>query len=304
MTVYLSRRIAETLVTLVLVGMFVFVLSRLTGDPTDLLLPPEAGPAEIEAFRHAYGLDRSYLEQFLIFIWNMLQGNFGESFQRREPALRVALEAFGPTLKLAGVGMALSVLIGLPLGIAAAASRSQWPKTLVGWFSSLGQALPPFWTGLTLIMVFALWLPLFPTSGYGSPIYYVLPAMTLSVSTSAAIAGLTQANMEEVMRSDFVQLERILGLSPARILLKHALRNASLPIVTYFGLQFGLILGGAIVTERVFAWPGIGQRIVEAILSRDYPVVQAIVAITALMFMLINLTIDILYTILDPRIRK
>jgi peptide/nickel transport system permease protein len=304
MTVYLSRRIAETLVTLVLVGMFVFVLSRLTGDPTDLLLPPEAGPAEIEAFRHAYGLDRSYLEQFLIFIWNILQGNFGESFQRREPALRVALEAFGPTLKLAGVGMALSVLIGLPLGIAAAASSSQWPKTLVGWLSSLGQALPPFWTGLTLIMVFALWLPLFPTSGYGSPIYYVLPAMTLSVSTSAAIAGLTQANMEEVMRSDFVQLERILGLSPARILLKHALRNASLPIVTYFGLQFGLILGGAIVTERVFAWPGIGQRIVEAILSRDYPVVQAIVAITALMFMLINLTIDILYTILDPRIRK
>jgi peptide/nickel transport system permease protein len=152
--------------------------------------------------------------------------------------------------------------------------------------------------------LFAVWIPLAPTSGYGSPIYFVLPGMTLAISTSAAIAGLTQANMQEALRSDFINFERILGLSKLRIVLKHALRSASLPIVTYLGLQFGLILGGAIVTERVFAWPGIGQRLVEAILGRDYNVVQAIVTITAVLFMLINLTVDMLYVVLDPRLRK
>ncbi len=304
MVYYLARRLGETLVTLLLVTFLVFSLSRLSGDPTYLLLPPEAGKAEIDAFRHAYGLDRSYPEQFVFFLTRVAHGDFGESFQHRRPAMQVALEALGPTLQLAAVGMILSVIIGLPLGIAAAATRRKWPTRLVNWYASLGQALPPFWAGLTLVMVFALWLPLFPTSGYGSPIYFVLPAMTLAISTSAAIAGLTQANMQEAMRSDFVHLQRILGFSEMRILLKHALRNASLPIITYFGLQFGLILGGAIVTERVFAWPGIGQRIVEAILGRDYPVVQAIVTITALMFMMINLAVDILYTVLDPRLRK
>jgi len=304
MLFYLVQRLGETLVTLILVTILVFGLSRLSGDPTYLLLPPEAGQAEIEAFRRAYGLDRTYVEQYVIFLRNVVEGNFGESFQHRQPALDVALTALGPTLKLAGVGMLLSALIGLPLGIAATAARSEWPRRFVSWYSSLGQALPPFWSGLTLIMLFALWLPLFPTSGYGSPIYYVLPATTLAISTSAAIAGLTQANMQEAMRSDFVQLERILGLSERRILIKHALRNASLPIITYFGLQFGLILGGAIVTERVFAWPGLGQTIVDAILTRDYPIVQAGVLVTALLFMLINLLVDLVCIVLDPRVRR
>jgi peptide/nickel transport system permease protein len=173
----------------------------------------------------------------------------------------------------------------------------------VSGYSSLGQALPPFWTGLTLVLVFALWIPLLPTSGYGAPKYYVLPALTLALSTSSALAGLTAANMTEALKGDFIALERVLGLSEARVLMKHALRNAALPIVTYLGLQFGLILGGAIVTERVFAWPGIGQRIVEAILARDYPVVQAVVLVTALLFMLINLLVDLLYMVLDPRLR-
>jgi peptide/nickel transport system permease protein len=268
-----------------------------------LLLPPESSEQAREFFRHYNGLDRSLPIQYATYLSHAVAGDFGVSFRLNEPAIDVALGALGPTLKLAGCGMLLSILIGLPLGIWAAASRSAAVKRLVGWYASLGQALPPFWTGLTLVMLFALWLPILPTSGYGSPIYYVLPSVTLAISTSASIAGLTAANMAEALKADFIQLERVLGLSAMRILLKHALRNAALPIVTYIGLQFGLILGGAIVTERVFAWPGIGQRIVEAILTRDFPVVQAVVLVTALLFMLVNLLVDILYMVLDPRLR-
>lgn len=304
MAAYLLRRVGETLITLLLVTLLVFCLTRLTGDPTMLLLPPEASEEAREIFRHYHGLDRSLPMQYLTYLGHAVNGDFGISFKLNEPAIDVVFDALGPTLKLAGCGMLLSILIGLPLGIWAAASRSPAVKRLVGWYASLGQALPPFWTGLTLVMLFALWLPVLPTSGYGAPIYYVLPSVTLSISTSAAVAGLTAANMAEALKSDFIQLERVLGLSEIRILLKHALRNAALPIVTYIGLQFGLILGGAIVTERVFAWPGIGQRIVDAILARDFPVVQAVVLVTALMFMLINLIVDILYMVLDPRLRS
>jgi len=303
MAVYLLRRIGETLITLLLVTLLVFCLTRLTGDPTTLLLPPEASEEARAYFRHYNGLDRSLLVQYVTYLQHVAAGDFGTSFRLNEPAIDVVFQALGPTLKLAGVGMLLSILIGLPLGIWAAASRFAVVRQMVDWYASLGQALPPFWSGLTLVMLFALWIPMFPTSGYGAPIYYVLPAVTLAISTSASIAGLTAANMKEALKADFIQLERVLGLSELRILLKHALRNAALPIVTYIGLQFGLILGGAIVTERVFAWPGIGQRIVEAILGRDFPVVQAIVLVTALMFLLINLLIDILYMLLDPRLR-
>jgi peptide/nickel transport system permease protein len=303
MATFLIRRIGEAAITMLLITLLVFVLARLTGDPTTLLLGPEATDEARELFRHYYGLDRSFPEQYFLFLSHLAVGDFGESFKLQEPAIDIVLQAIGPTLKLAGIGMLLSIVIGLPLGIFAAASRSLRIKRLVSWYASLGQAVPPFWSGLTLVMLFALMFPILPTSGYGSVSHYVLPALTLAISTSAAVAGLTHANMQEALRSDFVHLERVLGLSPRRILLKHALRNAALPIVTYLGLQFGLILGGAIVTERVFAWPGIGQRIVEAILFRDYPVVQAVVLCTAFMFILINLTVDILYMILDPRLR-
>jgi ABC-type dipeptide/oligopeptide/nickel transport system permease component len=304
MLFFIARRLGESVITLILVSILVFSLARLSGDATLLLLPPDATEAERLQFLAYYGLDRSYVEQYLAFAGHALQGDFGQSFRRQEPAMSVAMEGLGPTLKLAGAGMLLSILIGLPIGIFAARASSNWPKRVTNWYASLGQALPPFWTGLTLVMLLALWFPLFPTGGYGDPIHFVLPAATLAISTSAAIAGLTLANMQEALRSDFVQLERVLGLSDFRIVVKHALRNAALPIVTYFGLQFGLILGGAIVTERVFSWPGIGQAIVTAILARDYPVVQAIVLLIASMFLLINLVVDILYTVLDPRLRK
>ncbi|MBV8888968.1 MAG: ABC transporter permease [Alphaproteobacteria bacterium] len=303
MTGLLLRRAVETLITLLLITVMVFGLTRLTGDPTSLLLPPEATEATRAAFRHAYGLDQNMFVQYEAFLIHLFEGDLGESFRLHEPAIGVALDALGPTLKLACAGMALSIVLGMPFGIVAATSRRRWVKRLGRWYGSLGQALPPFWVGLILVSLLALQLPLFPTSGYGTARHYVLPALTLAVATSSSIASLTQANLEEALRSDFIHMERVLGLPEWRIVLKHALRNASLPIVTFLALQFGLILGGAIVTERVFAWPGIGQRIVEAILGRDYPVVQAIVLITATLFMLINLAADLLYLVLDPRLR-
>lgn len=303
MIAYLVRRIGEMLVTLLLITLLVFCLARLTGDPTPLLTPVEATEDDKAFFRKQFGLDRSLPEQYLTFMRNIAEGNFGVSFRWREPALDLVARALTPTLKLAALGMALAILIGLPLGILAAVTRHEWVKRLVSWYGSLGQAMPPFWVGLTLIMLLALWLPIFPTSGYGKLSNYALPALTLAIFASSAVARLTQANMQEALRSDFVQLERVLGLSEARIFLKHALRNAALPVVTYLGLQFGLILGGAIVTERVFAWPGIGQTVVEAVLNRDYPVVQCTVLVTAVLIMLINLMVDVLYMVLDPRVR-
>ncbi|MBL0929005.1 MAG: ABC transporter permease [Alphaproteobacteria bacterium] len=304
MLYFVVRRLGETLVTLLLVTMIVFCLARLTGDPTPLLLAPEATEEMRQAFREYYALDRSVFEQYAIFIADVANGQFGESFRFKEPAIDIALQAVGPTLKLTAVAMALSIAVGLPLGLAAAASRNETVKEFVNGLASLGQAMPAFWVGLMLVSLLALEFGLLPTSGYGAPRHYVLPALTLSIPTGAAIAGLTLANVEEALKSDFIRMERVLGLSAPRIVLKHALRNASLPIVTYLGLQFGLILSGAIVTERIFAWPGIGQRVVEAILNRDYPVVQAIVVLTAFLFMMINLLVDLVYLILNPRLRK
>jgi len=200
--------------------------------------------------------------------------------------------------------MLLALIIGLPLGILSAVYRGSLIDRLSSLYASLAQSIPSFWFGLMLIMFFAVMYPIFPSSGYQTGWHYVLPVITLSLFASASIARLTRANMQEALRSDFVYMERILALSEWRIVLKHALRNASLPIITFFGLQFGLLMGGAIVTERVFAWPGLGQLIVGAILSRDYPIVQAGVLVTALFFMAVNLTVDLLCLVLDPRVRR
>jgi peptide/nickel transport system permease protein len=212
--------------------------------------------------------------------------------------------AIGPTLELTAISMLIAIIIGLPLGIFAALFRGSWFDRLVNFYSNVGQAVPTFWLGLLLIIAFAIDWPIFPSTGYGSAINFVLPSVTLGFFASSSITRLTRANMEDALRSDFVHMERVLGLSQVRIVAKHALRNASLPIVTYLGLQFGLLLGGAIVTERVFSWPGIGQTIVDAIFNRDYPIIQAAVLTTAVFFILINTAVDIFCMLLDPRVRK
>lgn len=301
---FILTRLWQTLITLLLLTLLIFILARLTGDPTPLVLPSEATDADRNFFRQQYGLDRPFYEQYVIFLRNVLRGDFGISFRYREPAFGLVVTAIGPTLQLAGVSMVVAILLGLPLGILASLRPRSWLATGVRFYASLGQAMPTFWTGLMAIVLLSIVIPILPSSGYGTVANFVLPAGTLGFYASASIAMLTWANMTEALRSDFVQMERVLGLPRHSIVLRHALRNASLPIVTYIGLQFGLLLGGAIVTERVFAWPGIGQTLVDAILNRDYPVVQAAVMLTAVLFMVVNLTVDLLYAVLDPRVSR
>jgi peptide/nickel transport system permease protein len=302
MTLYLARRIGQMAVTLFILSVMVFGLARLTGDPAPMVLSTEATKSDLEFFRRQYGLDRTLPEQYLVFVGNVARADFGLSFRYRQPALGIVLSGLGPTLKLSSIAMIIAIALGLSLGILAAASGSALVDRAASLYASFGQAMPSFWLGLMLISTFSVALPLFPSSGYGTAAHYVLPVTTLAIFASASIARLTQANMREALRTDFVHMERILGISERSVVLRHALRNAAIPIVTYLGLQFGLLVGGAIVTERVFAWPGLGQVIVDAILHRDFPVIQAAVLITAMMFMLVNLAVDVICRLLDPRL--
>lgn len=296
-------RLAQAVVTFVLLTLLVFVLARLTGDPAPLVLSADATQDDFAFFRRQYGLDRNLVMQYVTFLGNVVNFDFGVSFRYRTPALDIVLSGIGPTLKLTGLSMLIAGVVGITLGTLAAVSKSRVVDLAVNAFASIGQAVPSFWLGMMLIILFAVTIPVFPSSGYGTPAHYILPALTLSFFACSSIIRLTRVNMQEALKSDFVHMERILGLPERRVVLRHALRNASLPIITYLGLQFGLLLSGAIVTERVFSWPGLGQVIVEAILNRDYPVIQATVLVTAILFMLINIIVDVLVILLDPRLR-
>lgn len=300
---YIVKRLGQTIVTAIFVTMIVFGLARLTGDPTLLLLPTESTEADRQFFRKQLGLDHSLPEQYLTFMGNALTGDLGTSFRYREPALDLVIDRLPATLELAVASMILAVLIAIPIGVIAAVRRGSWIDTATRWFATVGQSTPTFWLGLILIMVFAVDLGLLPSSGRGGIDNLILPAVTLGWYSAAAIARLTRSSMLEMMQSDFVRFERLSGLPEWVIVTRHALKNAAIPIITYMALQFGVLLSGAVVTERVFAWPGLGQMVVEAINSRDYPVVQAAVLVASLLFLLINLAVDLIYSWLDPRIR-
>lgn len=303
MAQFLIKRIGQTLVTLLFISVMIFGLARLTGDPTPLVMPAEATEQDKEFFRKQYGLDESLPVQYGIFLRNIAQGDFGISFRYREPAAEHVIMALGPTLALTASAMVLAIVIGISLGILAALYRFTLLDRAINLYAGLGQAMPTFWVALLLVSIFAIQLRIFPSSGYGGPAHFILPTVTLGFYASSSLVRLTRTNMIEALKSDFVRMQMVLGLPRWRILLVHALRNASLPIVTFLGLEFGLLLGGAVVTERVFAWPGIGQMIVEAILSRDYPIIQAAVLMTAVLVMTVNLIVDVLYALLDPRLR-
>lgn len=303
MWLFILRRIGQTAVTAVFVSMIVFSLARVTGDPTILLLPSEATEQDRNFFRNQLGLDKPLHEQYLTFLGRVLEGDMGNSFRYREPALDIVLARLPATLELAAVSMLFAIIIALPIGILAAVRRDSWIDTIARWFATLGQATPTFWLGLILILYFSVHLGWFPTSGRGGVENIILPAITLGWFSAAAIARLTRSSMLEALQSDFVRFERLSGLPDWVIVLKHALRNAAIPIVTYMALQFGVLLSGAVVTETVFAWPGIGMIVVDAINGRDYPVVQAAVMVTAMFILLLNLVVDLIYSWLDPRIR-
>ncbi len=304
MGLFLLRRGAEAFATLFVLTFVIFLLARLVGDPVPLILGTEATPEDMQFLRKQFGLDKPMVVQYLNFLANIVQGDFGTSFRYRVSAMGLVLPALWATFKLVGSAMVLSVCIGLPLGILSSMKPRGLLSRLVGWYAAAGESIPSFWFALMLMLVFAVTLGVLPSSGYGTWQHYVLPVTTLALFSSASLAALTRANMVNALQSDFVKMERNLGLPELVIVFKHALRNASLPIITYLGLQFGVLLGGAVVTERIFAWPGVGQVLVEAIFTRDFPIIQAGVLVTAFCFMLINLGVDALATVLDPRVRQ
>jgi len=303
MLTYIVRRAA--LVALVLFGVLtiVFFLQHLSGDPTNLLLPIDA-PEEIRAeLRRQMGLDRPLLGQYIRFIGHVAQGDLGESYKFKQPALALVLERLPATALLAGTALLMSVLLAVPLGVVAAVFRNSWIDALATGVSLVGQATPVYWLGLLLILLFSVQLRWFPSMGGGSLEALVLPAFTLGVFSMARITRITRSAVLEVLNQDHVRVARAKGLPEPMVLTKHALRNAAIPVVTMIGLQLGALIGGAVITEMVFAWPGIGRLAVNAVYARDFPVVQAVALVVAMAFSVINLFVDILYAFLNPQIR-
>lgn len=300
---YVAQRLVWSVFVLFGVATAVFIILHLDGDPTALMLPADARPEDAARLRHAFGFDRPLPIQYLDFLSGVLRGDLGTSLRFQQPALGLVLERVPMTLLLALSGLTFSILLALPIGIASAARRGTWIDSLGMTLALLGQSVPVFWLGLMLIMVFAVGLHWFPALGSGGPDHLVLPTISLGLFTAAATARLLRAGLVEVLDQEFVRTARAKGLVERRVLLGHAVRNALIPVVTMLGLQFGALLGGALVTETIFAWPGMGRLLIQAIYNRDYPVAQAAILWLALIFVAVNLLVDLLYGVLDPRIR-
>jgi ABC-type dipeptide/oligopeptide/nickel transport system permease component len=301
--VFFATRLARALVAVWLVSTVVFVVMRLSGDPVPLLLPPDAPRSEYARVARELGTDRPLPVQYGVFLGNALRGDFGRSIHFREPAARVVVGYLPATAELGLTAFALALIVAIPIGLLSAVRRNSLVDQAAMAVALVGQSAPTFFVGILLILLVSLKAGWLPTSGRGDWTHLVLPAVTLGAFSMASIARLTRSAMLEVLRADYVRTARAKGLREQAVVVKHALRNAAIPIVTITGLQFGTLLGGAVVTETVFAWPGIGRLAIQAIYNRDYPVVQCVVFLSALLFIVINLTVELIYGVLDPRIR-
>jgi ABC-type dipeptide/oligopeptide/nickel transport system permease component len=300
---FLAPKFLRALVAVWLVTTVVFVVMRLSGDPVPLLLPPDAPTSEIMRVRHDLGLDQPMPLQYAVFVGNVLRGDFGRSIYFREPAFSVVRGYLGATLELGLTAFVLAALVAVPIGLLSAIRRNSLVDHAAMGVALVGQAAPTFFVGIVLILLLALKADLFPTGGRGDWRHLVLPALTLGAFAMASIARLTRSAVLEVLRADYIRTARAKGVAEWLVVAKHTLKNAALPIVTITGLQFGTLLGGAVVTETVFAWPGIGRLAIQSIYNRDYPVVQCAVFFSAIMFIVINFVIDLVYGFLDPRVR-
>jgi peptide/nickel transport system permease protein len=303
MPTYLFRRTLDAALVIVAVTVVVFFLLHLTGDPVRLMLPPEAPAEDVERLRRALGLDAPLPAQYARFLVGLFHGELGRSLRYNTPSLPLVLERAPATLLLATVATALAVAVSVPLGVAAAVWRGSAVDRLCSVLGAFGQSMPVFWLAIVLILVFSVRFRLLPSFGAGSPRHLVLPAATLALYSLARISRLARSAILETLGTDYVRAARAKGLSGRAVVLKHGLRNASLPIITVVAVEFGVLLGGAVVAETVFAWPGVGRLAVQAILTRDFPLVQAIVFVIATTLVVLNLAVDLLYAVLDPRIR-
>lgn len=303
MLTFLLGRTLLAIPTLFGASIVVFALVHLTGDPALLMLPPETPPDQVEAFRDRLGFNDPLPVQYWGFLQGAAQGDLGESIRFREPALELVLGRLPATLQLAFLSVLLATLIGIPLGVLSAATRGTWVDTSARSFFFIGQGIPPFFLGLLLLVVFSIQLGVLPSGGRGGLQNLVMPVITLTMFLLASIARLTRGGMIQALQSDFVRTARAKGLAPRKVLFKHAVRTTLIPVVTMIGLQLGHLLGGAVVTETIFAWPGVGRLVVDAIYNRDYPIVQAAMLVIVALFVLVNLLVDLTYGFLDPRIR-
>lgn len=303
---YILKRILEGFVVLIGASMLVFAVIRLTGDPVVLLLPNDATLEDAARMRAQLGLDRPIYEQYGIFLSDAVRGNFGNSIRSKRPVGELLPERMFNSLQLGGLSLVLALVIGLPLGVLSAVHRGTAVDYLARGLALFGQSVPSFWLGIVLIAVFAGWLNVLPAARMTGPESFVLPVITLTVSgfLLSGVVRFVRSGMLDVLDSEYVKLARAKGLTERVVIWKHALRNAAIPLVTFLGFYLTLLLGGAgLVIETVFAWPGVGTLLNQAILARDFPVVQAVVIIFMAGFIVANLLVDILYGVLDPRIR-
>ena len=297
------RRLWQGAISILGASVIIFVISRLSGDPVVMLVPPDAPPSLIAEIRTQYGLDQPLVWQYLLFVGHALSGDFGNSYRWQMPALKLILDRLPATIQLAACGLLFSVALAVPIGVLSAVHRGGWIDRIGRIFAMLGQAMPAFWVGLLLILVFAVQLNWLPAFGHGTPAHVVLPAIALGWYPVAAQTRIVRSAMLDVLDSDHIRLSRALGTPERLIVWKYALRNAAVPLLTMLGVYFAAMLGGAFVVETIFAWPGVGRTVVEAVFSRDFPVVQAGVLFTSILFVLSNLLVDLSYGLVDPRIR-
>ena len=300
---FILRRLAQSVLLLFVLALIIFALARVSGNPADLLLREDATQEDRAHLLRALGLDRPVHEQLYLFLAGVVRGDLGESIRYRKPAAEVFFERLPNTLQLLPLAMVGALLVAIPLGVLAAVYRGTMVDRISSAIAVLGIATPSFWLGIVLIYVFSIKLGLLPSSRMGGPSHYVLPAITLGLFLVAGMMRLVRSSLLEVMGSEFVKLARLKGLSQTVVIWKHCLRNALIPVTTLFGVYFALLITGAIVTETVFAWPGVGRLTYEAVIFRDYPLLQAVILLKAIIVLGVNLGVDILYAYLDPRVR-
>ncbi|CAJ0686779.1 Glutathione transport system permease protein GsiC [Ralstonia edaphis] len=301
---YFIKRVLGVIPTLLIVAVLVFLFVHLLpGDPARLAAGPEADPATVELVRADLGLDKPMHEQFVRFFGNALRGEFGNSIRTKRPVSEEIGERFWPTLNLTIASMVWAVIFGMVIGITSAVWRNKWPDRLGMTLAVSGISFPAFALGMLLMEVFSVQLGWLPSIGADTWKHYILPSLTLGAAVAAVMARFTRASFVEVLQEDFVRTARAKGVRETVVVIKHCLRNAMIPVVTMMGLQFGFLLGGSIVVEKVFNWPGLGRLLVDAVEMRDYPVIQAEVLLFSLEFILINLVVDMLYTVINPTIR-
>jgi len=300
---FLWRRLGHGLVSIIGASLVIFIISRLSGDPISLLLPPDAPPKIIAAARIQLGLDLPLWHQYLIFLTNAAHGDFGQSYRWQMPALDLVLQRVPATVELACAGLLFSVALAVPLGVLSAVHRDGLIDLGGRLLAMLGQAMPNFWVGLLLILLFSIYLDWLPAFGRGGIQHLIMPAVALGWYPVAAQTRIVRSAMLDVLESDHIRLSRALGTPEWLIVWKYAFRNAAVPLLTMLGVYFASMLSGAFIVEVIFAWPGIGRTVVEAVFSRDFPVVQAGVLLSSILFVLATLLVDISYSLIDPRIR-